>query len=28
VIYGEAEQRAAFETTGTQIQLDYSADLF
>ncbi|MBK8768413.1 MAG: hypothetical protein IPM01_29145, partial [Burkholderiaceae bacterium] len=28
VIYGEAEQRAAFETTGSQIQLDYSADLF
>ena len=28
VIYGEAEQRAAFETTGTPIQLDYSADLF
>ena len=28
VIYGEAEQRAAFETTGSQIQLDYSTDLF
>ena len=28
VIYGEAEQRSAFETTGAQVHLDYSTDLF